>query len=66
MKAIDAICFLLALFILVQDYMGKEAWIAHIDKTWVDAKYSIPLALILIVSTIIRIYLRKKKNDQPH
>lgn len=64
MKTADVFCFAIALLILTQDYMGKEAWLAHIEENWIDAKYSVPMALFLIVVTCVRIYLQKPKGEK--
>ena len=33
---------------LLQDYMGKEAYVAYISANWQPAIYTVPLAIVIL------------------
>lgn len=38
---------------LEQDFTGKERWLKLASERWVDEKYTIPLAIAIIITVVI-------------
>ena len=38
---------------IIQDLYGKEAYIEHIKNHWVSGLYTLPLAIIIAIITIL-------------
>lgn len=47
---------------LIQDFYGLEGWIEHIKAGWIDAKYSVPIAVIGLLMVACSIVLDKIKS----
>lgn len=41
---------------LWQDMLGKEAYIKHVEHGWVAAKYTVPIAIFLLIVAIRWLY----------
>ena len=37
---------------LIQDYYGKDAWLARAAEHWADASITVPVALIILVAAL--------------
>lgn len=46
---------------LEQDITGKERWLQRAAEAWVDAKYTIPIAIAIIITVIIYIVMPEDK-----
>jgi hypothetical protein len=51
--------FTLSVLSLVQDFMGKEAYIEHVTNNWASAWITVPLALVLLVYSICIAYAKE-------
>ena len=52
---------------LVQDYRGKEGMLERIEHHWVDAKWSVPIALFVAfwaVSAYVRASVQARETDE--
>lgn len=47
---------------LIQDMYGLEGWLAHIKTGWIDAKYSVPIAIVGLLMVASSIILDKIKS----
>jgi len=48
---------------LIQDFMGKEKWIAIISEHWINPLYTVPLALLMLFWTAGIITNARKNLD---
>jgi hypothetical protein len=46
---------------LIQDFYGLEGWIAYVKAGWIDAKYSVPIAVIGLLMVACSVVLDKIK-----
>lgn len=47
---------------LIQDMFGLDGWVAHIRASWIDAKFTVPLAIIGLLLVLINIANEKRKS----
>jgi len=45
---------------LLQDYMGKEAYVAYISANWQPAAYTVPLAIVILCIALSVVIKRRK------
>lgn len=56
--------FAVACFGLLQDFLGKEAYIEHVRGHWVSSSISVPLFIVgLLVITVEMIVLLKRSRN---
>lgn len=46
---------------LEQDFTGKEKWLQLASERWIDAKYTIPIAIAIIITVIIYLVMPEEK-----
>lgn len=46
---------------LEQDFKGKERWIQWASDNWIDGKYTIPIAIICLVTVAIFLIMPESK-----
>lgn len=59
--------FVMALYSLFQDYLGREGYITYVLEHWTPGWYSVPLSVIILVLSVLNFVhvLREKPKPQP-
>jgi hypothetical protein len=58
----SGVLFHIALVSLVQDFYGKEQYTKIIEAAWVSPVLTVPLALILLVVSLVLAYASENKS----
>lgn len=38
---------------LIQDYIGKEAYLKKVEEGWIDASITVPIAIIVLIYVLV-------------
>lgn len=47
---------------LLQDFLGKEAYIEHVRNHWVSSSFSVPLFIVAILAVIVEMIVLLKRS----
>jgi hypothetical protein len=47
---------------LVQDMFGLDGWVAHVKASWIDAKVTVPLAIVGLLLVVVNIVMDKRER----
>lgn len=60
----NGIMFGISVISLIQDGMGKDAYIEHVASNWAPARLTVPLALVIIVVTLFyQLYYMRRTGE---